>query len=112
MWMNKFRNVSKLSKRMGMSDGRSAEMEQLEPRQMLDGTPTVPATSSSRFVNSPLDWQGVHYANWSQGSWIVTFNNDQSMAQATARARQIATALGVDAIQVQPTALGDRKSVV
>lgn len=106
MRMNKFRNVSKLSKRMGMSDGSGAELEQLEPRQMLDGTPTVPSTSSSRFVNSPLEWQGVHYANWSQGSWIVTFNNDQSMAQATARARQIATALGVNAIQVQPTALG------
>lgn len=102
MRMNKFGNVSKSSKRLGKPGVQSAEMEQLEPRQMLDGTPTT----NSRFVNSPLDWQGVHYANWSEGSWIVTFNQDQSPAQAAARARQVATALGIDALQVEPTALG------
>lgn len=78
-------------------------MEHLEPRTMLDA---AIGSLTRDFTGSPIDWQGEHMANWSRGSWIVTFSGEQSRAQADARARQVATALGITPSQVDPSPLG------
>src|SRR4051812_23471986 len=85
----------------------SGMMEELESRQMLDG-----ASNLSRFQGSPLDWRGYHFDNWSRGSWVITFNQEQSRSQADARARQVATALGVSPLQVTTSALGKFASIL
>lgn len=71
-------------------------MDPLEQRLMLDASPRTTPTE--------MDWRGGHYTNISQGSWVLTFTSTQSQAQATARAAQVATALGVQtsAIEVTP----------
>lgn len=78
-------------------------MEHLEPRTMLDG---AVGSTARDFNGSPLTWHGSTVANWSRGSWIISFAGEQSQAQADARARQVATALGVTPLQVQTSALG------
>jgi subtilisin family serine protease/subtilisin-like proprotein convertase family protein len=78
-------------------------MEHLEPRTMLSGE--VGSTTRD-FSGSVIDWHGAHMTNWSRGSWIVTFDTEQSRVQAEARARQVATALGINAVQVEASPLG------
>jgi subtilisin family serine protease/subtilisin-like proprotein convertase family protein len=82
-------------------------MEALEPRSMLDGTvgPTLP--SAAIFHPAAFSWNGSFRNDWIQGSWIITFGAEQSTAQATARARQVATALGVQPDEIIPSALGE-----
>jgi subtilisin-like proprotein convertase family protein len=78
-------------------------MEQLEPRAMLSGE--VGSTTRD-FIGSPINWQGEQMNNWSRGSWIIVFGSEQSQAQANSRAQQVVNALGITALQIQPSPLG------
>lgn len=83
-------------------------MEALEPRTHLSGGvgPQPANAALARFFPSTLQWHGIRLDNWSQGSWIVQFKGEQPQAQAEARARQVASALGVNVSEVQTTLLG------
>ena len=73
-------------------------MEQLESRQML---------TDSVFVESGLDWHGVHFTNWAQNMWVVTFMGQQPTVQAQLRAAQVATALGVNPTSIDVSLKGE-----
>lgn len=89
---------NKLGTKRWLTGTMSEGMEQLEPRQLL--------AFGDTFQPGALDWRGQHLNDWNSGSWIITFNGEQSRAQADARARQIATAIGVNPAQVITSALG------
>ncbi len=73
-------------------------LDQLEQRAML--------AVGARNTPTNLHWNGADYTNVVQGSWILTFQAQQSKALAAQRASQVATALGLPISAVESTALG------
>lgn len=82
----------------GKLDWSSGGMDQLEPRAML--------AADARFTPTALNWNGINFTNVVANSWVVTFQGEQSQAQAQARVQQVATALGVRAASIDVSVSG------
>lgn len=82
-----------------------AQLEGLEPRVMLSGV-QGPEVSTRNLTPTALAWQGAQLTNVVQNSWVISFRGEQSGALASARAQQVADALGVAVSRIETTALG------